>query len=255
LLFLLLIRAFDFILLNGTASGIGAGTAVADWRHALNFNPAQARFRGKIAGSVVYTTPYGLEGINCLRTETNFQFSRLGFGVGLQSLGLAGYGEYDIGSAFSFEIVDDFCGGVGAHALVRNLKEYGLELIPAFDFGMVWQISRLQLGVAVQQLNKPKYKNGDELLPSFRAGIGWEPVKAALLAVDIEKKGEDERLVSGVELRIFPEVKVRAGLETALWCLRAGIGLNWNWLGVDYGYQYHPELGDTHIIGLSCRWN
>lgn len=255
LFFLFSVGAFDFLLLNGTASGIGAGTGVVDWRHALTLNPAQTGLPQKFTGTIAYTRPYGLEGVNCLSADVGFRWSRLNITVGLRSLGAKGYSEYDMGSTLGFDITKDFTGGVGFHTLVRNMLGYGMEAVPAFDLGILLKFSTIRLGIAVQQLNKPRFENKDELLPRFRGGIGWEPVKPMLLGVDFEKQGETERLVSGVEVRIFPELRVRGGFETAPWCWRGGIGINLSWLGLDYGYQYHPEMGDMHIIGLTCSWN
>ncbi len=252
--FLFLISAFDFVVLNGMASGLGAGAGVSDWRNALVFNPASAVYISKIVGTLVYTRPYGLEGLDCLRTDAGFRVNRFGIVVGMQSVGTTGYNEYDISSGFGFGIVKGFTGGVGVHTLIRNIPGYGLDLVPAFDCGVLGQSSTVRFGAAVLRLNKPELDNGDVLMPKFRCGISWEPVKVALLAVDFEKHDEIERLMSGIELRIFPELKVRVGFETAPWCLRAGLGLNLNWLNVDYGYHYHPEIGDTHIIGMSFSW-
>ncbi|MEN9980076.1 MAG: hypothetical protein ABIK38_07050 [candidate division WOR-3 bacterium] len=254
-LLLVVINAFDFLLLSGTASGIGAGTGVADWQQALIYNPAQTMPSERAGLSIVYARPYGVPELNCARLGAGYSINRINLNAGMQLLGIEGYGEYDFGVGLGLAITDEVITGVAVHGLLMRMPTAGWLFVPAFDGGILWSISKFRLGTAVQNFNRPRFDNGDEVLPRLRAGVAWEPVEPLLLAVDFGKQGESERLLAGIEVRIFPELKLRAGMETAPWCIRAGCGLKFKHLGIDYGYHYLPELGGTHMIGVNYTWN
>lgn len=249
------INAFDFLLLSGTASGTGAGTGVADWQLALTYNPAQTMTSKRAGLSIVYARPYGVSKLNCARLGAGYAINRINLNAGMQFLGIEGYGEYDLGVGFGVEMTSEVNTGFAVHGLMVRIPTAGWSFVPAFDGGILWSISRFRLGAAVQNFNRPRFDNGDEVLPRLRTGVAWEPVEPLLLAADFEKQGECERALAGIEIRIFPELKVRVGMETAPWCIRAGFGLKVKCFGMDYGYHYLPELGGTHVIGVNYTWN
>ena len=252
---LTVISAFEFSLPAGEISGMGAGVAVGDWRQSLGFNPALTASKARLAAAVVYAQPYGLKGLNCAWTGVKFKMGNFHSVFGLQMLGLNSNNEIDIASALALPIVKGLSGGLAIHGLIQHFHDISPEIVPVFDLGFRWTIDRFSVAIALQRLNSPRFRNDDELFPRLRAGIAWELVEPVLLAIDLEKEAQVERLFWGTEFRLFPELVVRAGFETAPFSLRLGLGVRLNWLGLDYGYQYHPQIGDTHSWGMKGQWD
>lgn len=255
-LLLIVVRVFEFVLPSGAATGLAGVAGLADWQQALTCNPAQASSDLRGGVSVVYTKPYGMPELDCMRAVAAIGLPRLQLNAGLQVLGMQGYHEYDLGLGLGGSVAGDLNAGVAVHGLLVEMPGSGWLYAPAVDGGILWSVSRLRLGIAVRNLNQPRLGNGDVIESQLRAGVAWEPVTPLLLAADFTKQGQRERLGAGMEIRIFPELGVRTGMETAPWCLHAGLGLRIrSRLGVDYGYSYQPETGATHFFGLSYTWN
>ncbi|MGQ9707588.1 MAG: hypothetical protein ACUVUR_01770 [bacterium] len=228
---------------------------MTDWQNSLTHNPALAINEHRLAGGFVYAQPFGLQGLTCARAAVNYRLKMLHITSGLQVLGLKNEREFDLGTVLGTRLLTGLTVGIGIHGLVRDQKGYGGDFASALDFGILWLAGRLRLGIAGQRLNSPRFRAGDELNSVIRAGLSWEPVSALHLAIDAEKDSNIERLLGGAELRLFPELCLRCGVETFPFSLRAGMSVRVDWLSLDYGYHYHPQLGDTHILGINLIWN
>lgn len=239
----------------GDVSGMGAGVAVEEWQQSLGLNPALAANKLRFAGAIVYAQPYGLKGLSCAWTGVKIQFGNFHSVSGLEILNLSGNSEIDIATALAAPIAKGLSGGLAIHGLVQHFHELSPDIVPGFDLGFLWAINRFSAAIALRHINSPRFRNGDELFPIFRAGLTWEPAEPVLLAVDLEKEAEVERLLFGIEFRLFDELTVRGGVTTFPLCLRAGLGLRLGFLGFDYGFEHHPEMGATHIWGVNCQWN
>ncbi|MEO0020023.1 MAG: hypothetical protein ABIK47_05225 [candidate division WOR-3 bacterium] len=233
---------------------MGAGVAVEDWQHSLKLNPALATNPHRLAGAIVYAQPYGLKGLNCAGVGVKFSLGIFHSVSGLEVLTLNGNNEVDIAAAVALPVAEGWSGGFGIHGLVQHFKDITPDILPSFDLGFLGTIDRFSLGIALQRINSPRFRSGDELFPEFRAGLTWKPAESLLLAIDLEKEREVERILAGTEFQLFEEVVIQGGLETFPFCLRAGLVLQFNWLGINYGYQYHPQMGDTHTVGINCQW-
>lgn len=249
------ISAFEFSLSAGDVSGMGAGVAVEKWQQSLGLNPALAANKLRLAGAIVYAQPYGLKGLNCAWAGVKFKFGNFHSVSGLEILSLSGNNEIDIATALAAPIAMSLSGGLAIHGLVQHFRGLSPDIVPGVDLGFVWAINRFSAAIALRQINSPRFRNGDELFPIFRAGLAWQPAEPVLLALDIEKEAEVERLLFGIEFRLFNELTVRSGVTTFPLCLRAGLGLRLGFLGFDYGFEHNPDMGDTHIWGVNCQRN
>ena len=61
----------------------------------------------------------------------------------------------------------------------------------------------------------------------------------------------DQELRMGFSYQVLPYITIRAGIEDQfdLYCF--GLGLDINWILMDYSIRTHPVLGISHIATLS----
>ncbi len=250
----LLLTAFEFLLPVGRSGGMGAGVAVVDWKHSLVLNPGIIGYGPKFGGAVAYTVPYGIRELHSGMVGICFPVSRIDVGAGSFMTGTGSYQEWNMSLVLGGRVLNELSAGIGVHGCLQHMGGYVFDLVPVVDLGLLWKSNRWSAGIAGQRLNSPRFRNGDELAPKFKAGVCWEPVSTLVLAVDIERIDDAERAIAGVEFKLFPQIAVRCGYQTSPQCFRGGIGINWAGLSLDYGYQYHHQLGDTHIFSISFRW-
>ncbi len=239
----------------GAVGGIGAGVAVEDWQHGFGVNPAMAVSGVRFGAGVTYARPYGLSGLNCIRSVVNFSWGKIATVAGGQLLGLGTYKEWDCGLALGTEPIKGLKVGLGVHGFVQELGDYEVRGVPVFDLGGVWRNGRFAFGFSGQRLNSPQLSGGDKILPRFILGGSWEPVQGLVIAIEGRKQGNVDGGAAGVGFQFFPELILRAGVETAPLLWRGGLRIQLGCCGIDYSYQLHPELGDTHILGISGQWH
>jgi hypothetical protein len=254
-LLIVFVTAFEFFPASVRTAGMAAGCAVADWQNGWALNPAVTADDQRLAGSIIYAQPFGLPGLNFARAGLHYRAKMFAITSGLQVLSMEGEQEFDLGAVSAINLPGGWSAGFGLHGLILNQRGYTGDFVGAFDFGIGWVGAGLRLGMAGQHLNFPRFSNGDELKPAFRFGLCWTPAAPLLLALDVEKDAEIERFLAGVEYNLLPELALRAGVETFPFSLRSGLSLRLGGLGLDYGYHYHPQLGDTHILGINLRCN
>ncbi len=247
--------AFEYSIPLGANGGIGAGCAVDDWQHGFGINPALLVRGERIGVGVTYANPYGLPGVQCGNAGFKAKWGRFSSGFGFTTLGVDGYDEYNIQLGLAGEVISHLDVGINIHALAQNVAQEQGDIVFAVDAGILWEAERFKLGIAGAGLNGPRLSNGELLPSSFRIGGCWNPVSGLLLAGDIYRENGIDMLLAGVEISMFPEVKIRAGVQTFPLSYCGGIGFKLNWLGLNYSYRFHPQLEGSHILGVFCEWN
>ena len=250
----LILSAFEFSGQNGHASGMFAGAAVPDAMHSFFLNPALAVHDGRLQAGASYSRPYGLPGLDWGRAGGVWSSARFAAGVGLSILGLDHYSEQDVQVVVGATPMPGVAVGLGIHALVITaVQDYG-DLAPAFDAGVCWRSSRVRVGAAGLRLNAPRLADGVDLPTRVILAGSWQPVDEVLLALDLGREGSDEDAAFGAEFRLAPQLGVRMGVGVVPLRLAGGIGATVGPVGVEYAYQFHPTLKETHVLGLRAAW-
>jgi hypothetical protein len=104
------------------------------------------------------------------------------------------------------------------------------------------------------RLNSPRWRDGAAQPTKVVIGGSWQPVNELLIAVDLSREQDNEDAAFGVELRLVPQVGVRLGVGTAPLRLAGGLGASAGPVGLEYAYQFHPVLKETHLFGLQAAW-
>ena len=254
-LLLLLFSAFEFAGYTGRSGSMIAGAAVPDGQHAFFLNPALAVGGARFQSGACYCRPYGLSGLTWGRVGGGWSSGRLAAGVAFSALGLGRYGEHDAQAVVAGMPVSGVAVGLGMHALlVRNGQDYG-DFAPALDAGVCWETGRFRVGAAGLRVNSPRWHDGTELPTRFVLAGSWQPVDEVLLAADVGREQNDEDAAFGVEFRPIPQLGLRTGVGVAPLRMAAGLGAAVGPVGVEYAYQFHPVLKETHVLGLRAAWH
>ena len=251
---LLLLCAFEYPGLAGRSSAMLAGAAVPDGQHSFFLNPALIVSDRRLQGGVCYSSPYGLPGLSWGRACGGWSSERAAAGAGLAALQLGRYGEQDAQVVVGGTPTRSVAVGLGVHALIVNDAPNYNDIVPAFDAGVCWQSGRFQIGAAGLRLNSPRWRDGTELPVRMLLAGSWYPVEEVLLALDVSREREREDAAFGAEFRPVPQLALRLGVGAAPLRYAAGIEATVGPLGLEYAYQFHPTLKESHVIGLRAAW-
>ncbi|NPV13547.1 hypothetical protein HPY86_01260 [candidate division WOR-3 bacterium] len=233
---------------------MGAGVAFADWRNSFGINPSTVLSGSKFAIGVTYVNLYALPGVHCGLIGAKWKSGKQATAVAFTSVGFDGYRENDLLLNFATEPVRTIRVGVGVHALMQTV-EGKMSLLPQVDAGVLWLTEHTAIGVSGRRLNAPRLPDGTVLKSQLWLGGLWKPIKELKLACDFKKEDQLERLLIGGEFTILPEVTLRCGVETFPLVYHGGVQVKVGVMSLDYGVQYHLELGDSHSITISAEWH
>jgi hypothetical protein len=204
---------------------------------------------------VSYSRPYGLDGLDWGQLAGGVRHGTWAWGVGITSLGLDRYRESDVQVAAGLELPGDVRGGIAIHWMMVDRGPLGIDGVPSFDLGVAWQRGILSVGAAGRRINLPRFDSGDELPLVLLAGAALQPVDELEVAADLRREGSEYKLGLGTEFRIVPVLAIRVGGAYEPLQYAAGVGIAVGPLRLDYSYRFHPQLKDTHSIGVRTAWH
>ena len=255
MIFLLLLCAFEYPARSGRAAAMLAGAAVTDGQHSFYLNPALGLDGGRLRATICYSRPYCLPGLAWGRASGAWGNGRLAAGIGLSALHLGGYGEQDAAVVVSGMPVPNVAVGLGIHALIVSASHLYGDVVPSFDAGVCWHFGRFRAGAAGLRLNSPRWRAGASMPARVVVGGSWLPVDDLLFALDLSRESESEDAAFGAEFRPTPQLGLRCGVGISPFRYAAGLDVTVGPLGFEYAYQFHPQLKDTHVLGLRAAWH
>lgn len=254
--------------MSARAMGMGgAHIAVADDAAVIYYNPAGLGFIDGHNVTSLYTSLHGAAGYLALG------YAQKNMGGGLLRLNASGIEE-----------TDEFANVIGTFGMsdFTAMAGYGREVVPGLslggtvklysqsladvsgkgvtgDVGALYVMDDGKLGfgaVARNLIGKVRYDNNaeDAFERAFGVGAAYRPSDSLLFAVDaVFEDGLAARV--GAEYRI-KQFALRAGgvLDRGEVSITAGAGFAMESFAVDYAYQTHKVLPDSHRISLSVRF-
>jgi hypothetical protein len=126
------------------------------------------------------------------------------------------------------------------------------------DAGALFNYNNIiAVGVTAQDINEPKVQfqsgSSDKLPMNLKAGLAVFPIQDLVLAVDMDNINEDPKLHVGAEYWLGDHFAVRAGginQYQSNWTYSGGLGIAYKAIKLDYAYQRHFDLEDTHFVSL-----
>ncbi|APF20666.1 PorV/PorQ family protein [Caldithrix abyssi] len=140
--------------------------------------------------------------------------------------------------------------------LGRSVEDRNLGAAGAFGFDVGLQASlyhRIFAGVYAYNLNAPTLGNRvkHDLPQRIVVGVGYRPMTNVLTTLSLDKTvGFDTHAAAGIEFWPVRWLALRAGAMSTPNRVSAGIGLKFKGLMLDYSFQNHPVLPETHKIGI-----
>lgn len=157
--------------------------------------------------------------------------------------------------------ISDLAVGLG-FKLIHDQQESLSTSAIALDVGATYKtpVAGLKAGASIANLGtKGKLYQESYDLP-WQARLGWRyDVSIVGVAQDfILSETEQPGIAAGVECRPAELLALRVGYRTGsdyagFSGLRAGLGLSWHGIGVDYAYAPYGKLGSCHRLSLSYR--
>ncbi|MDD4336843.1 MAG: PorV/PorQ family protein [Firmicutes bacterium] len=245
----------------------GAHIAVADDAAVIYYNPAGLGFIDDHNVTSLYTSLHGAAGYFALG------YAQKNVGAGIHMLNASGIEE-----------TDEFANVIGTFGMTdfTAMAGYGREVLPGLslggtvklysqslpdvsgkgvtgDVGVLYAMDggKLSFGVVARNLiGKVRYDNTaeDAFERSLGAGVAYRPLDNLLFAADaVLEDGFAARV--GAEYRI-KQFALRAGgvLAGGEASATAGAGFAMGSFAVDYAYQTHKVLPDSHRISLNVRF-
>jgi hypothetical protein len=190
---------------------------------ALNFEFFGVKYNGStLSRENTFTISHGFNLVNDIH-------SSLSFGYNLR------YYYWDLGES----IENRKLGSAGAFGL-----DLGLQ-------GTLYH--RIYGGIYAYNVNAPtmgKYTKHD-LPQRVVVGAGYRPISSVMTSVSLDKTiGFDTQVLGGFEFRPVPWLALRLGAGTRPNRVSAGFGIQFRGFALDYSFQNHPVLPETHKIGL-----
>lgn len=243
----------------------GAFIAVADDANTVYYNPAGlALIEGRHVTSL-YTNQYGAAGYMAL----GYAQKNIGAGVllldasGIEATdefanvtGYFGMREYTAIGAYGVTVWPNLSlGGAVKHYSQSLPGNIGTGITG--DVGLLYDAGVIKVGaVARNVLGSVHYTSGetDSFDRSWGVGVSTRPIPGLLIAADAVVKGE-YTLHAGAEY-LLGNVALRGG---AMWggggtSYTAGLGVVMPGFSVDYAYQTHNLLPDSHRLSLNIRF-
>jgi len=207
---------------------------------------------------------YGFEGIGKFGLAFDYWGSGSIQGINIRGETIPGYvfsaadWSLNLGYARSFS---DFSVGLGLK-LIREQNESLSTSAVAFDVGAMYKtpLKGLQAGLSVANIGTKAKLDSEAYALPMQARLGWRydysimGVTQDFILSETEKPG----IAAGVECRPVEVLAVRIGYRTGsdydgISGLRAGLGISWHGIGIDYAYAPYGKLGASHRISISYR--
>lgn len=236
----------------------GTYVAVANTADAVFLNPAGLSLLEAPELSLFYQKPFGLAELNYGAVSVSFPLAKRQISLGMISLGNRLYKEQAFTLAYSHHYQKKLYYGISVNFQRIQISNYGTDATLGLDVGLLVPFtSRITWGFQTKNLNRPQIGQTNENLPQiFKTGISTAPYKNVLLTFELCK---DVRFP--VEARFGTEIKLRDRLALRLGTashpsrFAAGFGLTLRQFTVDYAFFTHNDLGLTHQMSVSIRFN
>jgi len=168
------------------------------------------------------------------------------------------YAENTFVITHGFRLADNIYGGFNFNLYyLQNPSNIGDAYTYGIDVGFLAAVyENWRVGILLHNINTPRLNAiiGVEELPAWiSAGVSFSGGKYSLTSVEFrEMQGYPMRISIGEEVRIFPFVRLRAGVmsEGDLFRFTSGAGFNVGKFRLNYALWYIPDLPLTHTVSL-----
>ncbi|MBK8657423.1 MAG: hypothetical protein IPN22_00710 [Bacteroidetes bacterium] len=237
------------------AAALGnASTTLSDVFSTTN-NQAGLGFVNQYAIGIYTDRKFVNANINNFNLAVVLPFKNIGtFGLCANYYGYKSYNETKIGLAYARQFGQKVSFGIQFDYMRTTILENGNRNFFTLEAGIQYKPWNV-LTIAAHVYNPIPYKvekvYGERLPTILKFGLGYEPSKKVLLAVEYEQDIHYKpQFKAGVEYRPIKYLDIRAGVQTTPFSASLGVGVNVKGVNIDVSSSYHPVLGFTPQAAL-----
>jgi hypothetical protein len=209
-----------------------------NWREiGVYYSPAPFGFTELANGFIAYNEPFSFGSV----------------GIGAMTYGFELYRETKFITAFSYNYLNKFFGGIAVNIHNISIQNYGNDLSLYINAGgLAYLTEDFRTGFSVHNLNRATFGNEEGQIPMiFNLGISYDMLSNFKINTAVEK---DIRypfsFLAGLDYDIIKYLSLRTGFSTEPSKYSAGIGINYSIFSFDYALFNHNDLGLTHQVGI-----
>lgn len=230
-----------------------SGIAVNNTAFAVFINPAITGLIYNSGINVFYRNFYGIKEINQISLAGHFHLFRLPVGAGISTFGNQLYRETELRAGTAIELLQQIHMGISCNLYYLDIQNYGSAMSLGFDFAFIKKINDfISAGFVLSNLNEPDIGNTGESIPArYSFGFAYQPLKNSVLSFDIVKEDNynfDYRF--GVRYNLNSWLTFMTGFCDLTNAFSAGIKVSNKDYNVNYGFQYHPDLGGSNSMSI-----
>ncbi len=208
--------------------------------------------------AAISPSPFGLNELKTLTGGIVYPSSVGGIGFVVQNYGFELYSEFQAQAIYGRRIMDSLYIGVSFDYYNLQIRNYGNAATLIANFGMLLPLDRhLTLNFSAHNIAASKIGASGERLPSdFLCGATYTYEQNFTISLALEKEtGNHTSISTGISSTLTENVELLAGYRTDPALIGCGLCITYDLVGITYALNKHPELGYTHIFGLSVDFN
>ncbi len=231
----------------------GAGRARAAAPFSVFLNPAALQADTLLQLNLYYRNFYGLKELNQLAFEAQTRIQDIPLSVGLSRYGNALYAESELRLAAAYTLFQGLSAGLSVNGYFVSLSGYGNSATAGLSAALRYRIfSNLDIAFVINNLNEPVLGAAKEPVPMQTAlSVALRPEAHTELFIDlVQEEGVSADWRLGLAFRPVQWLQLLAGFKNSVHAVSAGMSIFKGTLRMDYGLEYHLELGVSNAMSV-----
>jgi hypothetical protein len=231
----------------------GAGRARVAAPFSVFLNPAALPADKILQLNLYYRNFYGIRELNQLALEVQSRIAGMPLAVGLSRYGNALYAESELRVGTAYELFNGLSAGLSINGYFVRLSGYGNSSAAGISAALCYRvISNLDMAFVINNLNEPVLGEAKEPVPmQTTLSVALRPETHTELFIDLvqeEHVSPDWRI--GLAFRPVRWLQLLAGFKNNVHAVSAGLSIFKSALRIDYGLEYHLELGVSNAMSV-----
>jgi hypothetical protein len=236
-----------------------AFVAVSDNCWAINYNPAGLSNVTVIQCSAfIVPEQFGLQELKTTALSAAVPLSFATFGIEAEKFGFDLYAETELGLALATTIDRNISAGLNLEYNRIDIARYGTTGSFYLNGGLFAHlVESVDMGFSVHNMTDATLGKTQEKLPRVcNLGACWSPIRGLQVSIEIEKDIRFPASIKmGIEQIVFAVIALRAGIANNPDTYSLGIAVRYSFFEFGYAGYSHPDLGWTHQIELSFKFD
>ncbi len=209
----------------------------------------------KASADLSWSRLYNMPDFELASGAGSWGYRALGVTAGVTQLGGADYySEHSYLLAGSLALHHGLRAGVSINYMrIAYGGGYRSLTSTAFNLGTRWEVgSKVAIGLAVRNVNRPRYGSATNRLPLIGEG-GISYIFSEKFSCHVLQRFEEHvrgRFALGQEIDLHRRLALRFGIATEPTEISGGFSIGVGRLTIDYGFRDNVYLGGTHRFGL-----